>query len=322
MIENTSAAPLGQVITGLRYAELVSPDSQAHLLDLYLPAQAARPTALVIWSCGSAFLGDNGREGAEIAAAALNPLGFAVAGVSVRASWQARFPGSLHDIKAAIRFLRANAAAYHLDPDHFASMGDSSGGWTAAMAAVTGGLPEWEGTVGISGPSSAVQAGVSFYPPTDFLQMDAHMLDGGRFFSAAFHLQAGHADPASPESLLIGGPIGDHPDRVRQANPAAYANPAVPPMLILHGQRDELVPHHQGELLYAALVSAAVEAHFISLPLAGHGGWESFLSDPAVSQGAQIYTSRSSAPHSGRLVQLSWSTVLGFLQRHLHGLQL
>lgn len=322
MIETTSAVPAGQVIKGIAYAEPVSPDSQAHLLDLYLPARTARPAALVVWSCGSAFLGDNGREGAELAAAALNPLGFAVAGVSVRASWQAVFPGSLHDIKAAIRFLRANAAQYHLDPEHFASMGDSSGGWTAAMAAVTGGLPEWEGAVGLSGPSSAVQAGVSFYPPTDFLQMDAHMLDGGKVFNAGFNMHGGHADPASPESRLIGGPIGDHPDLVRQANPVTYVNPATPPLLILHGQRDELVPHHQGELLYDALVRAGVEGHFISLPQAGHGGWESFLSDPAVSQGALIYSSRSEAPHSGRRVQLSWSTVIAFLQHRLGGLQL
>jgi acetyl esterase/lipase len=79
----------------------------------------------------------------------------------------------LHDIKAAIRWLRANAWRYNLDPAHIAIMGDSSGGWTSAMAAVTGDAPEMEGTVGTTSVSSAVQAAVAFYPPTNFLAMDA-----------------------------------------------------------------------------------------------------------------------------------------------------
>ena len=84
-----------------------------------------------------------------------------------------KFPGQVHDIKAAIRWLRANAGTYNLDPNHIAIMGDSSGGWTSAMAALTGDAPELEGSVGTTGVSSAVQAAVAFYPPTDFLSMDA-----------------------------------------------------------------------------------------------------------------------------------------------------
>jgi len=89
-------------------------------------------------------MADTGKNRAGTLAAQLNPAGYAVAGVSTRSSSQVKFPGQLHDIKAAIRWLRANAAAYNLDPEHIAIVGDSSGGWTSAMAAVTGDAPRWK----------------------------------------------------------------------------------------------------------------------------------------------------------------------------------
>ena len=92
-------------------------------------------------------MADTGKHARRDIAAQLNPAGYAVAGVSIRSSSQVKFPGQLHDIKAAIRWLRANAAKYNLDPDAIAIMGDSSGGWTTAMAALTGDAPEMEGSV-------------------------------------------------------------------------------------------------------------------------------------------------------------------------------
>ena len=127
----------------------------------------------------------------------LNPAGYAVAGVSIRSSSQVKFPGQLHDIKAAIRWLRANAAKYNFDPKHIAIIGDSSGGWTSAIAATTGDAPEMEGSVGTTGFSSAVQAAVAFYPPINFLVMDAWALQKcePRFC---------HDSETSPESRLLG----------------------------------------------------------------------------------------------------------------------
>src|ERR1035438_9229017 len=154
------------------YAPPEPASSNGHKLDLYIPAGAAQPLPTVIWTAGSAWPADTGKNGARIVASQLNPAGYVVAGVSIRSSAQVKFPGQLHDIKAAIRWLRANAARYNLDPDHIAIMGDSSGGWTTAMAAVTGDAPEMEGSVGTTGVSSAVQAAVAFYPPTNFLTMD------------------------------------------------------------------------------------------------------------------------------------------------------
>ena len=197
--------------------------------------------------------------------------GWAVAGVSVRSSAQAVFPAQVHDVKAAIRWLRANADRHHLDPGRVAIMGDSSGGWLAAMAAVTGAAGELEGDVGVSGPSSAVQAAVDLYGPADFLTMDAQMRPGAcERFNAAYGLRDCHDDPASPASRLMGFPIRDRPDLVARASPATYASPSVPPTLILHGRDDDLVPEQQSADLHQALLAAGAPVRYVPVPRAGH----------------------------------------------------
>ncbi len=296
----------------LEYAPADPPASNGHKLDLYIPAGATTPLPLVLWTSGSAWMADTGKFGAARLAAQLNQAGYAVAGVSVRSSSQVKFPGSLHDIKAAIRWLRANAAKYNLDPKRVAIMGDSSGGWTAAMAAVTGDAPEMEGSVGITGVSSAVQAAVAFYPPTNFLTMDAWALK--RCEGTACHDDAG-----SPESLLLGCAIQGCPEKVKAASPMTYITPADPPILILHGDSDPLVPHSQGEALYMALNKACKEAIFIDLPKAGHGPWVGFLTDDAIREAA---TMRSTAAEGCVVANPApytptWQTVIGFLDKHL-----
>ena len=242
----------------------------------------------------------------------LNPAGYAVAGVSIRSSSQVKFPGQVHDIKAAIRWLRRSAAKYNLDPDHIAIMGDSSGGWTSAMAALTGDAPEMEGSVGTTGVSSAVQAAVAFYPPTNFLPMDAWAL-------RKCTEPRCHDNETSPESRLVGCAIQTCPEKVQAANPLRYVTAADPPILILHGDSDPLVPHNQGEQLYMALNKACKDAIFISLPKAPHGNWNGFLTDDALREGA---TMRSTASAGCTVVNPSpytptWKTVIDFLDKYM-----
>ena len=263
------------------YAPPLPTTSNGHKLDLYLPAGEEGPWPVVIWTGGSAWMADTGKRTAGGLALQLNPAGYAVAGVSIRSSSQVQFPGQLHDIKAAIRWLRAHAATYKLDPKHIAVMGDSSGGWTAAMAAVTGDAPEMEGSVGTTGVSSRVQAAVAFYPPTNFLTMDAWALqrcDAPRC----------HDGEGSPESRLVGCAIQSCPDKVQAANPLRYVTAADPPIMILHGNSDPLVPHNQGEQLYMALNKACRDAIFVSLPKAPHGNWNGFLTDDALREAATM----------------------------------
>ena len=310
-----------RVITAIAYAPPQPEASQGHFLDLYVPAEGVRPTPLVIWLHGSGWMAENGRDGAEVVAAHLNPHGFAVAGVAIRSSEHAQFPAQLYDVKAAIRWLRAHAAEYHLDPAHFGIMGESSGGWTAAMAALTGDLPALEGDVGLLGPPSRVQAAVPFYPPTDFLQMDAHMLEDCIPFNQMAGLTQCHADPRSPESLLLGCPIADCPEVVQRANPVTYVSQAAPPFLIVHGQQDLLVPAHQSELLYAALNGMGAEVTLVLLPNGGHGQWSEYLVDPAVNLGAVARSSLWGRGEEARSVPLSWTTIIDFFEQHLRGEQ-
>lgn len=298
----------------LEYAPADPPASNGHKLDLYLPAESTRPSPVVIWTGGSAWRADTGKNSAGRVAAQLNAAGYAVAGVSIRSSSQVKFPGQLHDMKAAIRWLRVNAARYNLDPDHIGIMGDSSGGWTTAMAAVTGDVPELEGAVGTTGASSAVQAAVAFYPPTDFPAMDTWAL-------GPCTGDACHDSEASPESSLVGCAIQTCPEKVKAANPLSYVSAGDPPIMILHGNSDPLVPHNQGEQLYMALNKACTDAIFVSLPKAGHGPVQAFLTSDDVREAA---TMRSTSTDGCAVVNPtpftpSWATVIEFLDKYMKG---
>ncbi len=178
------------------------------------------------------------------------------------------FPTQLHDIRAALRWLREHAADYNLDPDRFAIMGFSSGGWTSVIAGTTSDeaqLPGEPDTNGLSnGVSSAVQAAVGFSSPTDFLQMNQWYLDNG--VTGVID----HDAPGSPESLLVGCAIQTCPAETREANPIEYVEGSEVATLLLHGFIDPLVPHGQSELLYEALAAAGNEVTFISVDNAGH----------------------------------------------------
>ena len=294
------------------YAPADPATSNGHKLDIYMPAASSGPVPVAIWTGGSAWMADTGKALAGGVAIQLNPAGYAVVGVSIRSSRQVKFPGQLHDIKAAIRYLRANAAKYGFDANHIAIIGDSSGGWTSAMAALTGDAPEMEGSVGTTGVSSAVQAAVAFYPPTNFLAMDTYAL---RKCEGA----ACHDSEQSPESQLVGCPIQTCPEKVRAASPMTYLTPADPPMLILHGDSDQLVPHNQGEQLYMALNKACKDAVFITLPKAPHGNWNGFLTNDSLREAATMRSTSSAGCAVTNPVPYTptWKTVTDFLDKYM-----
>jgi len=316
------AAPPGPrpSYASIAYAPADPADSKGHLLDLYLPADAKGPVPVVIWTGGSAWMMDNGKDFAGWLVAPLNRAGFAVAGVSVRSSAQTIFPGQLYDSKAAVRWLRANATRYGLDAGRIAIMGDSSGGWVAAMTAVTGDVPELEGTIGTTGVSSAVQAAIAFYPPTRVTQMDAWALKpctpGLGVMRAGMNGGFCHDDASSPESRLIGCAIQSCPDKALRADPTRYISAEDPPIMILHGESDPLVPHAQGELLYQALNKACHDAVFVSLPRAAHGPAPRFLTNPALQAGATVRSTarKGCVTKSPDLATPDMAMVLDFLR--------
>lgn len=232
-------------------------------LDLYLP-QAGTSLPLIINIHGGAFKMGSKEQGVPLAYLS---QGYAVASINYRLSQHAKFPAQIEDCKAAVRWLRAHATEYRLNPNRFAAWGSSAGGHLAAMLGTTGDSKEFDVGAHLD-QSSRVQAVVDYFGPTDFLQMDAHRLPNGMTH-----------DPAnSPESELIGGAIQENKDRTARANPITYVTPGDPPFLICHGNKDPLVPHHQSELLEAALKKAGVPVTFYTVIGAGHGGFK----DPKV----------------------------------------
>lgn len=232
------------------------------LLDLYLPDTAPRPHPVIVWVHGGEFRVGSKDDGQAAGAVSMVSSGYAVVAFNYRLSGQAVFPAQVHDCKAAVRWVRANATRFGLDRDRIAAWGASAGGNLAAMLGTSDGVRVLEGSGGNAQQASNVHAVVDFYGPTDFLQMDAHTPDG----------TMNHDAPDSPESEYIGAPIQESKAQVARANPISYVKAGAPPFLILHGDADLLVPVHQSELLYLALRSAGVDVTFHKIAGAGHGG--------------------------------------------------
>ncbi|MFE4951610.1 alpha/beta hydrolase fold domain-containing protein [Leifsonia sp. NPDC056665] len=301
-----------RVIDSVAYAPAQPPGTAGHLLDLYLPGSVARPAPLIIWSGGNGWLDDTGANTAAQLAQIFTPHGYAVAGVDIRSSSETTFPGQLSDIKAAIRFLRANAQRYHLDPGRFGVAGDSSGAWAAVMAAVTGDVPSLEGDVGVSGGSSRVQAAAAFYPPTDFLSAD-HYLPTPCSPTGATPCAA--ADPLF--SAMLGCPIQTCPDRVAAADPTTYVSAGDPPLLLLHGQQDALVPWQDSLLLYQAVQRARGRAELVLLPNGQHGQAMQVLNDTQVNAGAETQSTDRGHDTAARPVALTPLYLVEFFDRCL-----
>lgn len=250
-------------------------------LDLYLPAQGEnRP--LIIWVHGGAFRMGS-KENIEHNHLLFTCMedGYAVASINYRLSQHAIFPAQIEDCKAAVRWLRAHAAEYKLDPARFAAWGPSAGGHLVAMLGTTGHTTGFDVGEHLN-VSSRVQAVVDYFGPTDFLQMDAQRLPDGMI----------HDAPDSPESELVGGPIQENPAKVAQANPITYVTAAAPPFLVIHGDQDPLVPHGQSVLLVEALQKADVNVTFYTVAGAGHGGF----TDPQVPELTHTFLSKHLGP--------------------------
>lgn len=189
--------------------------------------------------------------------------GYVVASVEYRPSDNAGFPAQVVDTKAAIRFLRANAAKYGIDKDRIALWGDSSGGHTATMVGVTRGDERFEQGDFLE-ESSDVLAVVDFYGPTEIPKMFEYP-----------RLPELKDMPVNeiPENILFGGDVKKNPEIAQPGNPLAYISPEVPlpPFLIMHGDEDELVPFNQSVRLYEKLVACQKSAQFYKVQGAMHG---------------------------------------------------
>ncbi len=244
----------------LRDLEYANVDGHSLKLDLYLPDPLPdEPLPLVVWIHGGGWRG--GSKDRTRAPETLETE-YAVASIDYRLSQDATFPAQIHDCKAAIRWLRAHAMEYGVDPDRIGAWGSSAGGHLVALLGTSGGIEELEGTVGDHlDRSSAVQAVCDFFGPTDLLAMleQPSLLD--------------HRAPTSPESLLLGGPIAEMQELARLASPIAFVDPSDPPFFIAHGDEDPTVPVEQSVDFHAALLAAGVDSTLRIVEGAKHGGF-------------------------------------------------
>jgi len=245
--------------TALRDLEYVPGGHDRQKLDLYLPTEeASRPLPVIIWVHTGAWLAGSKDQ---CPARRFVRQGYAVASVNYRLSQHAIFPAQIQDCKAAVRWLRAHAAQYNLDPERFGVWGASAGGHLVALLGTAGDVKEFDVGENLE-MSSRVQAVCDFFGPTDFAKM--------RDFPSTMD----HDAADSPESKLIGGAVQANKEKVQRANPITYVTKDDPPFLIVHGDKDPLVPHNQSELLLAALQKANVEAKLYTVKDGGHGGFQ------------------------------------------------
>jgi acetyl esterase/lipase len=225
-------------------------------LDLYRPD--GPPAGLIVWVHGGAWRGGS-REGVDLKG--LTTHGWAVASVDYRLSTVARFPAQIHDIKAAIRFLRAHAADYGLPANRFIIAGSSAGGHLAALVGVSNGLAALEGTVGDNrAVSSDVQAIVDLYGASNLTTILAQSTPHGLSMRV----------PAL--DLLLGGQPDKVPELARLASPVFQLDAHDPPLFLTHGDQDPQMPIEQSREFLSSYQKLGLAVQFIVQPGSGHGG--------------------------------------------------
>lgn len=236
----------------------------AQSLDIYFPeSRAEKPLPLLVWIHGGGWSGGTKAQPPFVNAL---PRGYVVASVEYRFSQKAKFPAQIQDCQAAIRWLRANADKFSIDPAHIGVGGASAGGHLSALVGTSGGKKAFEMIGGNEDQSDRVQAVCDIFGPTDFWTVIAQA-DEDKNVKNIFKWNNG-----DPYSNLIGGGLGEDKEKCEVVSPVRYVSKDNPPFLILHGDRDALVPYEQSVELSGLLAKADVEVTLQKFPGAGHGG--------------------------------------------------
>jgi acetyl esterase/lipase len=244
----------------------VQDGSPAQRLDLFLPErQGEKPLPLVVWVHGGGWSAGTKTGGP---AAWYATKGYVTASVEYRFSQEALFPAQVQDCQAAIRWLRANAARYGIDPDRIGVWGASAGGHLVSLLGTAGGSGAFAPVGQYPGVSDRVQAVVDQCGPADFATVKSQAADDPVVRHYAFDFN----DFKNPYATLIGARLGTAADKERAVSPVTYVTPDDPPFLLLHGTADRLVPFAQSRQFAARLRAAGVSALLQPLPGTGHGG--------------------------------------------------
>lgn len=258
-------------------------------MDLWVP-EAEALAGVVLWVHGGAFLfGDRLNLPPTLRPNQLRDAvldqGLAFATIDYRLSGEAPFPAQLHDVKAAIRYLRHFAADLGLDPQRIGIWGESAGGHLASFAAVSQ-EPIHEGEVGVTGVASQVACCIDWYGPVLFEEMPKVRAS-----------MDGDGSDLTPEELLVGAWAKDRPDLLAAASPYHFVTSDAPPILIMHGDADGLVPVGQSERFAEKLRERGAGVEFVVVPGADHIFAGHADTDDLVARSVQFLTQRLSVTH-------------------------
>jgi len=242
-----------QSVEWLPGVEYSNPDDQHLQVNLARPKEGAGPFPAVVCIHGGGFRAGH-RDAYNGLCLKLAERGYVAITVSYRLAPKYQFPAAVHDVKAAVRWLRANAKKYHVDPDRIGTTGGSAGGHLAQFLGVTEGIPEFEGSGGHPDQSSAVRCVVNVYGPSDFTQSYGKSVDAAEVLP-----------------LFLGGNVEQERRRHILASPLYWVTPRAAPTLCIHGTEDKYVAHEQAVWLTDRLRAAEVPAELLTLPGAGHG---------------------------------------------------
>jgi len=202
------------------------------LLDIVRPKQPAKgPLPVICFIHGGGWVGGNKQGGVPLLAPLAATGNYFCVSVGYRLTGEAPWPAQIYDCKAAIRWLRANAKKYDIDPERIGVWGASAGGHLVCLLGTSGGVKELEGDCGSAGQSSRVACVLNFFGPTDLASLAT--------------------DPATQKWVvmliekLLGGPVDQKKDLARQASPVTYVSKDDPPFLTMQGSKDSVVlPSH------------------------------------------------------------------------------
>lgn len=250
--------PAVRVTADLVYTQITPPFGGTIQLSMdILKPDSPKALPAVLFITGGGFM-QAPKESYLQQRLAIAESGYIVASIEYRVIPDATFPGPLEDAKAAVRYLRANANTFGIDPNHIAVMGDSAGGYLAAMVGTTNGVEGFDKGQYLD-QSSDVQAVIDLYGLSDLTKI-------GDGFPQA--IQDMHKSPASPEAILVngvavfgpGGSILSNLEKAKAANPITYISDKTPPFLLMHGDNDMLVSPSQTRILHEALIEKGIDS--------------------------------------------------------------
>lgn len=248
-----AADPVPKDVIFEKGIEYSNPDNQHLQLNMARPRTGKGPFPGIVCIHGGGFRAGS-REGFNKLCIRLAQQGYVAVTVTYRLAPKYQFPAAVYDVKAAVRWMRANAKKYHVDPHHIGTTGGSAGGHLAQFLGVTGGVKQFEGNGGNPEFSSSVACVVNFYGPSDFTKS----------YGAS-------VDAAEVLPLFLGGNLQQQRHRHIISSPLYWVTPNAVPTLCIHGTKDRYVAHEQAQWIVDRLKACDVEARLMTIKDAGHG---------------------------------------------------